>query len=281
MTLSGMPHTQNRETLWRQGLVLQHQVALELNLISKDESEQTIAIVISHDCDIANSQIREPMVELVIGRPIDKLGTDSHGKTARRLHIEFQTESELRAFELIATEKTECAKELVLATSPRTDLSLSRGNIVTLQRWLAARYHRAAFATEFERRLKLKPAHVDKKIAKAVAEPSEHILAVFFNVDDSTEKHQTDLNDTYQLDIILLYDSSKDEAYEATQKVAEAITTAFENAFKENDKWQSIQLTSCVPISDSAMTVADSRLLRQWRLDYMSLGDDPQQNMLD
>lgn len=262
-------------------MVLQQQTALDLNLISAHEAEQAIAIVISHDCDIANSQTHEPMVELMIGRRINKLGSDSHGKTARRLHIEFQIEFELRVFELRATEKTAFTKESVLATSPRTDLLLSRENIVTLQKWLAARYYRAAFSNEFERRLKLKSAQVDKKIAKAVAAPSEHILAVFFDVDDTIEKNQTDPNDVYQLEIILLYDGSEDEAYEETQKAADVITTAFENAFKKNDKWESIQLISCVPISDSAMTVADSRLLRQWRLDYMSLGDNPQQIMLE
>jgi hypothetical protein len=273
--------TQSRETSWRQGMVLDQQTAIDLNLISADESQQAIAIVISHDCDIASSQTTEPMVELIIGRSIDKLGTDSYGKTARRLHIEFQTESALRAFELKATEKIECSKEVLLSTLPCTDLSLNRENIVTLQRWLAARYHRAAFANEFERRLKLKPAHLDKKITKAVSDPSEYILAVFFDVDDSIEINQTNLNDTYQLVIILLYDGSKDEAHVATQKAADAIQTAFENAFKKDEKWENIQLVDCMPISDSVMTVAHSRLLRQWRLDYMSQGENPHQEMID
>ncbi|MGH6639309.1 MAG: hypothetical protein ACREBY_12025 [Polaromonas sp.] len=278
-----MPDVQSRETPWRQGLVLEHQAALALGLTATEGPDQTVVVVVSHDCDIANAPEREPMVEVVVGRRIAALGADTHAKTARRLHLEFETDEGPVAVELVATDKVAHPKDAVLSTQPRTDWLLTPEGLVTLQQWLAARYRRSAFADEFERRLKDKPARLDGKIAKALDAPSAHVLAILFDVDDGAEKHRIGPDDVYQLRITLLYDSTTDEpaAYAAAQKAADTIEDAFEKAFLQGEAWKNIQLLSCTPVSDSVMTVAESRLLKQWRLDYMSLGDDPQQAMFE
>ncbi|MDB5841786.1 MAG: hypothetical protein JWQ23_3738 [Herminiimonas sp.] len=277
-----MADEQSRKTVWRQGMVLDHQVALALCRIPVEDAEQRVAVVVTHDCDIANSSEREPFVEVIVGGRMPALGADTHAKTARRLHIEFQTGEGPVAVELVATDKMQLPKEEVLATAPRENWLLRPEGVVTLQQWLAARYRRSAFADEFERRLKSKPARLDKKIAKALVAPSEHILAVFFDVDAGEEKQCNGLEDVYQLHITLLYDSTKDDptAYEAAEKAASAIEDAFEKEFFQGGTWKSIQLLSCTAVSDSVMTVAESRLLKQWWLDYMSLDEGHQQSML-
>lgn len=278
-----MPPTQGRETEWRQGLVLQHQAASALGLTCAEDPDSTVVVVISHDCDIANHAESEPMVEVIVGKRIASLGADSNAKTARRLHVEFQTDEGAVAVELVAVHKVSVEKHRLLSTTPRAGWALAPEGLATLQIWLAARYRRAAFADEFERRLKDKPARLDKKIAKALVAPSRHIVAVFFDVDEGLEKHRVGLADAYQLRMTLLYDGTQDEpvAYEAAQTAADTIQHAFEAAFFRDDAWQSVQLLSCTPVSDSVMTVAESRLLKQWRLDHLSLDDDPQQPLLD
>jgi hypothetical protein len=39
-------------------------------------------VVASHDCNLSASQDKEPCVEVVIGKRVDKPGSDSFGKTA-------------------------------------------------------------------------------------------------------------------------------------------------------------------------------------------------------
>lgn len=270
-----------RDTPWRQGLVLEHQAALDLELINA--GDQSVALVVSHDCDIANNAEREPVIEVIVGRRIAALGADTHAKTARRLHIAFKTSEGLVAIELVASGKTAMPKAKILSTQPRADWKLTPEDLVTLQKWLAVRYYRSAFANEFENRLKGKPARLDRKIAKTLAEPSEHVLAVLFNLDGGTENNRNGQNDVYQLHIILMYDSSKDEptAYRAAQKAADTIENAFEEAFFHENSWKNIQLLSCTVVSDSAMTIAESRLLKQWHLDHMSLESEPHQAMLE
>lgn len=111
-------------------------------------------VVISHDCDLAAGADKEPDSEVIIGRRIDKLGGDSYGKTARRLHIEYQTENGPVTIELLATTKRLIAKSKLFATHPRQDMWLDGRGIGILQRWLASRYHRAAFPEVFEYRLR-------------------------------------------------------------------------------------------------------------------------------
>ena len=152
----------------------------------------------------------------------------------------------------------------------------------TLQRWLAARYYRAAFPEAFEARLKAKPGKLNEKIVKALDDAGQHVLAVYFDLDGGEEHERNSPDDIYELRITLLYDSEKDQeaAHEAAQNAAAAIEQAFETALCPNDKWRDIKLLSCEPISDNAMSVAASRMLKHWPLNHMSLREDPPQIML-
>jgi integrase/recombinase XerD len=49
-----------------------------------------VAVVISHDCDLAQLPDAEPMVEVILGKRIDRLdGNYSYAKNTRRLHLSF------------------------------------------------------------------------------------------------------------------------------------------------------------------------------------------------
>jgi hypothetical protein len=273
----------SRISQWRQGSVLDTQAGREFLSSVVENSEDMVVIVASHDCDIASSPGREPFVEVVVGTPIPALGADTHAKTARRLHVSFQTAEGQTPVEFVATSKFSIPKEDLLKATPRAGWNLQAEDLITFQKWLAARYRRAAFADEFETRLKAKPARIDKKIAKILEVPSEHILSVLFEVDGGQELSRIGPDDIYELGITLLYDSTKDEplAFEAAQKSAEAIELAFEKAYSRNGNWQNIKLLYCTPVSDNAMTIAQGRFLKQWRLDYMSLEEVPHEPILE
>ncbi len=271
----------NRDTPWRQGMVLDEFDVTKLGLVSQDFAGQAIAVLVSHDCDIANLD-KEPLVEIIVGRRIGHLGADANAKTARRLHVAFQVDGEVVAVELLASDKKTIANSALRQGLPRAGWYLMPEGLVTLQLWLAARYRREAFPEEFENRLKAKPNQIHKKIEKALTSSAEHILAVFFEVDGGEERSHDDASDVYQLSIVLLYDSTKDEplAHAVAEQAVEAIVDAFEAAFFLSSRWVNIQLLRCSAVSDNVMTIAQSRLLKQWRLDHMSLEEDPQQPML-
>lgn len=277
-----MPGTPRNITEWRQGHVLADEAVAEFGLISSAGPDNTVVVVVSHDCDITADAAREPLVEVVIGRRIDRLGADANAKTTRRLHLPFFHGDTEVPVEFEITTKTSLKKQAFLAAKRRADMTLSAKARDTLQRWLAARYYRAAFPEEFEARLKAKPAKLSEKIVKAMDDAGEHVLGVYFDLDKGDEYERSGPDDVYDLTITLLYDSERDEevAHAAAQKAADAIEWAFEAALYFNGKWRDIKLLSCEIASDNAMSVAASRMLKQWRLDHMSLKEDPPQVIL-
>ena len=277
----------DRQFSWRQGNVVTLEAAKALNLLAPECDDQHFAVVASHDCDLSASQDKEPCVEVVVGKRIDRLGGDSFGKTARRLHIEYQSEAGPVAIELLATSKRPVAKHELFSTQPRHDIWLDGQGIGILQRWLASRYHRAAFPEAFEDRLR--SANLPgkrtflKRIEGILADGGDHIRALLFDLDEGKDVERDGPDDVYQLGIVVLYDSLRDEpaAAQVAGKAAEALEELFEAAFHPRDSgWKNICLMYCDPISDSAITVAQREMLKQWRLEHMSLQEDPPQPMI-
>jgi hypothetical protein len=273
----------NRDTKWRQGHLLGEDAIQILGLCPAGPSDQTLVIVASHDCDLAQAPEGEPFVEVVIGRlATDKNGNCTHAKNARKLHVEFTGVASFWA-EFEATEKT-CIDKLALCEFvPRADAQLSPGNNAVFQMWLASRYRRSAFPDEFERRLTAKEVKLHEKIAKAVKPHGELIAGVFFDVDEGAEVAREGPADTYTLDIIILH--SADPDFSAAEGAAIAAAEAIEKAFKEKlldptKTWQHIELRSCDPVSESVLTYQQFKQLKRWRLEHISLASEPQQPLL-
>ena len=130
---------QRRITAWRQGSVLSHQAAAELALEAEGGPEQTVVVVVSHDCDIASDCDREPYVEVIVGRRIERLGANTHSKNPRSLHLAFASNEGEVPVELRAVAKVSVPKDRVLPTEPRPGWILTPASLVILSRWLASR----------------------------------------------------------------------------------------------------------------------------------------------
>lgn len=273
----------NRETPWRQGHLLGNDAIDALGLRLDMAPEQTLVIVATHDCDLAQEPEGEPRIEVVIGRlAVEKDGNCTHAKNARRLHVEFAGDVAFWA-EFEATAKVSIDKLTLNPFAPRSDAHLHPENHAIFQMWLASRYRRSAFADEFERRLTSKEFKLHEKIAKAVKPHGDLIAGVFFDVDGGEEVTRHGPDDTYTLDITILHaaDPDFDSAEKAADAAAKAIKTAFnEKLFKPTNTWQHIELRSCDVVSESVLTYQQFRQLKRWRLEHISLAADPQHPVL-
>lgn len=271
----------NRDTPWRQGHLLDSDAVAVLGLRHSVEPQRTLVIVASHDCDLTQHPDGEPVVDVVIGRLlVDKDGTYTHAKSARKLHLEFAGTSAFWG-EFEATAKVTIDKWPLSEFKPRADATLSPENQATFQMWLASRYRRSAFPDEFERRI-TREAKLHDKIAKAVKPHGELISGVFFDVDGGIEVSRVGPDDTYTLDITILHQAEPD--FDAAEKAAGAAAKAIEKAFKDKlfaptKTWQHIELRSCEPLSESVLNYQVFKQLKRWRLDHISLAADPQQSV--
>lgn len=273
----------NRDTPWRQGHLLGKDAIEALGLHHAAALDQTLVIVASHDCDLAQAPEGEPVVEVVVGCLVaDRDGNCTHAKNARKLHVEFAGAAVFWT-EFEATAKVYVDKLALSEFIPRSDAHLSQENHAIFQMWLASRYRRSAFPDEFERRLTAKEFKLHEKIAKAVKPHGELIVGVFFDVDEGAEVTREGPDDTYTLDITILH--SADPDFEAAEKGAETVAKAIEKAFKDKlfdptKTWQHIELRSCDLVSESVLTYQQFKQLKRWRLEHISLAAEPMQPVL-
>ncbi|MDP1526399.1 MAG: hypothetical protein Q8M20_11360 [Rhodocyclaceae bacterium] len=269
-----------RDTPWRQGHVLTEDAIRALGLTHPETPDSTCAVVISHDCDLANHDLQvEPNVEIIIGRHLPEgNGNYFWAKAPRTLHVDVLRANTPAVVELVATAKTVVLKEKLAAFTPDPAYSFPGKSLSALRSWLGVRYNRAAFPDPFVDRLS--QFKVDKRLAKIIEPVGNLLSAVYFDVDGSKEIDHTD-GSPYDLKIVLAYPPGDDP--EQTADEVEKLEAAIEDLFSKKyfDQatgiWNGIALKGCMSISEDDLIVSKARLLTQWRLEYMTLKADEEQ----
>lgn len=266
----------DRDTPWRQGDTLSNDDAVRIGVMN-DPSNNSIVVVISHDCDLAASPSTEPDVEVIVGRVVDRSdGRFTLAKNPRKLHLPFEGSGGEIWVELSSAAKTKISKETWIGIEPCRDLLLPGNRRSILQHWLAVRYRRAAFPEAFNQRLS--NTSLNETLAKILEPSGEYIRAIFFNVDEGDEVKREGPDDTYTLDIYLIFDTSVDpgKAEEAAREATEKIVKEFKAKLCVGGSWKQIELRSCELMSDEALSYKQSLYFRRWSLDHVSLHSDTQ-----
>jgi hypothetical protein len=270
-----------RETPWRQGHVLPDTALKKLDLQHPDIPQDTCVVVIGHDCDLANCDLNaEPLVEIIVGRVVSPaVGTYMWSKSPRTLHLPFQRDGKELFVELVATGKQFLAKAELAAEQPSAEWYLTPLNLSVLRTWLAVRYNRAAFPDSFVTRMRKRPELIETRMAKILSDHRE-ITAVYFDLDGG-QNIERPSEKLYSLSIFLAFNPNPEpiEASDAADVAAAAIDKLFDEKChdKKTSKWQLIELKKCVSISEDDLRVSQQRVLREWKLDYVSLKADAEQ----
>lgn len=269
-----------RDTTWRQGHVLDADTATSLSLLYAKDPTATCAMVISHDCDLANADLTlEPDAEVIVGRVVlEQNGSLAWGKSPRTLHLEVLRDGEPATVELVTTDKKLVPKADLASFTRDKAFELSPKGLTVLRNWLAIRYNRGAFPDPFVNRMKNKK--LDSRLAKLIEPHGKVISAVYFRVDDGIEKARPD-DSPYELNIVLAFDPGDDPEHAAD--VAGQAESAVEKMFSDKcldqttDKWADIHLKSCMAISEDDLSVRQAKMFLQWRLEHMSFKSDDEQ----
>lgn len=270
----------SRDTEWRQGSVLTHQHACDIGMFNVDTTNRH-AVVISHDCDLPND--REAVVEVVIGSIILKPDPSfARARNIRCLHLVYATHKE----HSICLELTHAARQIIPKQDFGDTLQPDKNFIIlpdekrALKQWLAARYGRPAFPTTFENRLREKK--VEEKLKVVLERASTYIVGVYFDLGENrTEELYAGI--PYVLRILIVYDAVEGgiTARKAGEKAASEISALFYKAYGSPDIACELALESCEAVADTHISHADLRKLDQWRLEYISLRENPMGKFLD
>lgn len=118
--MDAAPRSWSHDTPWRQGMLLCTAALDHFRMRSGVDDTTTCAIVISHDCDLAQDDLQhEPMVEVVVRRVVEKgNGNFTWAKSPRTLHLAMPCEGLPVTLELVATNKRLLDKQALAAFDP-------------------------------------------------------------------------------------------------------------------------------------------------------------------
>lgn len=273
-----------RGSEWRQGNLLTDDSARALGLVEPHESNRRV-VVISHDCDLQND--KETFVEVIVGRFLQKPDNMfAKARHPRELHLTLESEEGQKLHVAIRhTDKKQVGRDdFENAASWDASFDLPFNEKRSLKQWLAARYGRPAFPSTFEGRFRKKVGKdsVEKRVAKILEPASSHLIGLFFDLGDYRRADDLDSGDPYPLSISVVYDATEGgpAGREAAEKVARELRALFEEAYGCPDAATEIALESCEAVADTRMTLADIRKVDQWRLEYISLREDPSGDFL-
>jgi hypothetical protein len=276
------------DTDWRQGHFLP---SAALNAFELDAAPRAggipVALVITHDCDLARPASVEPGVEVLVGRIRDGHpdGNFANGKSSRRLDIFLGHEISPKTLELDVIARRVLPKEegsdevpSLAQFQPDLTVSLSGDAKITLQHWLAARYRRAAYANEFNDRVR---KLLESGMKKILANSGEDIEAVFFLVDNGKDQERSGKDDVYDLLVILLYSTRTDPslaertAVKAAREIRELLRKKCLTEIEGQERWQWIELQDVEIVPDTELVYSDFRRFRRWNFDHLSLRAEP------
>jgi hypothetical protein len=269
------PSTWSRTIGWRQSHVLPADAIAGLGLAHEAD---TVVMVISHDCDLANDDLEvEPSVEVMVGRRVPEANQSlTRTKSPRILHLEMTCDGVAACVELTATAKRLIPKSRLAAWRPDSRYRLNPTGLEILRHWLAVRYKRAAFPDEFDRRMR-KVTKLAQSLDKIVKDVDLIVSAVYFRLDTFEERAPEDPT-PYELTVVLAFEpgadpeQSDDQASDAAEKIRESFK---KKCFDEKTgSWKHIKLVDAVAISEEDLTVHRARQLHQWRLEHISLKPD-------
>jgi len=143
-----------------------------------------------------------------------------------------------------------------------------------LRRWLAARYDRAAFPDEFERRLRHETDLAERinKIAKKNG-VNRVVSGIYFEV---SPREELDPKVPYDLTVVLVYTPGMDPLQNGD--IAEEAGAAIDAHFRKrcltsgtSGTWTHIRLMGVIAYSEEEISVARMKRLQRWQLDHMNL----------
>lgn len=263
---------------WRQGSILPLAAAIELNLVSVEEAEAHCFVVVTHDCDIANA-LHERDIEVIRGNILREVdGNLTGGKNSRKLHLRWMHRGIARNIELHATAKQRLHKVDLGTADPDTDYTFASKDLQTLRFWLGARYNRAAFPDEFNKRLA--NSKVGEDINKILKPLGDLITCVYVDIDTQDELPTGAPTPAYRTSLILAFQPGDEplDSAEKAEAAAERVANAFANRCfdKKAEQWRWLELKDCVALSEDDLTVTQAKKLLQLPLEYLSLRSDPQ-----
>jgi hypothetical protein len=258
---------------WRQGAVLDDDLARQARNTAPPRvqcADDDWLILTSHDCDVTNfSLAKEPVVEILRAVVIDRKNPDGQlnwGRNPRTLHVEVDDGSENVVLQCSTHDRWSIPREMLLEGKPARFVSNKVRRLIA--EWLAKRYIRSAFPSEFDRRWRGKGSRNLKQWTELLAKHRDWIQGVYLRLNTLNELKEST---PYRCHLIVAVPVRKksDSGWAGVRNQIEQDITAF---WKSHSP--SIVFDGCEVLGTDEVTLADIDLYQRFDADWLSFADD-------
>jgi hypothetical protein len=257
------PSAQIRAAGWRQGSIVG-----EADLKTLGYENADVAVVLSQDCDVVQRIDQEPVVELLLGKRIERPRADLlNGRNPRLLDIALRDGGGegVVAFRILDRVSLDKIKLATLVPSPT--LALPKESLHCLIGWVAKRYTRPAFPDAFNERLETVRERLDRLVKSDVSKVITGIYVLLVQGDQ-----ELPADEDYKVVVWLaVTDATMADAaaYESAQTFETRLRSVLEAC-------RGIKLEAPLELrSESDISIADLRIMKRLDMDYRSLGAKP------
>lgn len=242
---------------WKQGSIIHLSDLQALDQALPDNCMG--GLVITHDCDLANTIETEPQVEyLPFTMPDTTDGNLTNAKNPRTLQLELLQDGNKCCIQLSALQKACLLKTELAKFEPASGL-LSDKERQILQGWLAARYRRHAFPDELVERMRPLSAYLEKQLRAR----ARSVLGIWIDYDP---KSLLSDEEPYELWLYIVYSTDSADNHSQAEQVASSISDRFATL----DPSLGFILTACEAIAETGFTLSDQRRTIEFKLEHLS-----------
>ncbi|WP_412758188.1 hypothetical protein [Legionella bozemanae] len=221
---------------WLQGSIISEadlKLILEQCHCDFEITDNEVAVITSHSCDIANYKLDEgPFLDVLLGNPISKLDAQKiNNQSPRVLHTILHRKTggldviediyvEFKAFRTI-----KIPKEKFLNIKPDTHLVLRNQYLDNFILWLVCKYDRPTWPTSFNNRIT--KADPRKKLKQLIKPINEQLIGLYAKITPNKEIPPTE---TYSVNLLGLVSSDFEGDLEQVKKTIEQYAEIMKSA---------------------------------------------------
>lgn len=247
---------------WSQGDLLPDDIAKKV--LPEDELKKGArAVVVSHDCDLVHHSLEnEPVVEVLLLHAVAAQGDLTQAKNPRRIHLPYAENGMVIYYEAFIHRRLFIDRRLLAEAAPVKG-GFDADARDDLRQWLAKRYVRAAFPTEFDKRI----SGIKKKLKKALdTQEGKAISGIYIFLDPDAE---LPAGTAYKIIIrgtmrAVVFDESP------LVKKCESLLGKMAALFASCD---GIEVLEHAIQSEARFSVDEVRLTKRWDADFLSADD--------
>ena len=258
---------------WQQGAVLAEGLAVAARQHAPDGisfADGDWLILTSHSCDVVNFSIaKEPVVELLRAQVLDRTKPDGQlvlGRNPRSIQLGIEHQGRSLVLACTVHDRWTIPRELLMTEPPAHALDPPTSRLIS--EWLAKRYIRAAFPSEFDRRWRGDRSRDLKTWIALLRERSRWIQGVYLRLSTMNE---LDPGKPYRCHLLLAMPAKlrDDPEWENERQSIEHEIDKFWGQFTPD-----IVYDGCEVLGTDELTLDDLALYQRFDADWVSFADD-------